>query len=99
MKAGIEKLRMHLEFQDLLHEEQATIRIPAFFRNRQRLTKKGEMETKLIAKARIRIERFNEQLKKFLPVVRTMYLSVAQIASQMVYEAYCPLNFQQPLYK
>ena len=85
--------------QDLLYEEQATIRITAFFGNRPRLKEEEEMETKLIAKAHIHIERLNEQLNKFLLVVRKISLSYAQIASQAVYVACCLLNFQQPLCK
>ena len=76
-----------------------TIRMPAFLGNRQRLMKEKEMETKLIAKARIHIKRFNEQLNKFLLVVRTLYWPSAKLGSQMVHVAYCPLDFQQPLCK
>ena len=85
--------------QDLLYEKQATIKIPAFLGSRPRLTKEEEIETKRIAKARIHVERFNERLKKFLLVGRTIPLSLTPIASQMVYVACCLVNFQQPLCK
>ena len=80
--------------QHLLHQKQATIKIPAFFGNRARLSKEEEMDTKRIAKARIHIERFTECLKKFLLVGKTISLSLAPIASQMVYVTCCLANFQ-----
>eukprot|EP00794_Sanderia_malayensis_P010598 gene10598-11719_t len=85
--------------QDLLYSKQATIKIPAFLGSRSKLTKEEEIETKRIAKARIHVERFNERLKKFLLVGRTIPLSLTPITSQMVYVASCLVNFQGPLCK
>ena len=83
--------------QDLVHEKQATIKIPPFLGNRSKLTAEEEIETKRIAKARIHIERFNERLKKFMAIGRTIPLSLTPLASQMVYVAACLVNFQEPL--
>ena len=85
--------------QELLYAKQATIKIPAFLGKRDKLTKEEEMATRRIAKARIHVERFNERLKKFLLVGRTIPLSLIPIASQLVYVASCLVNFQAPLCK
>ena len=85
--------------QELLYAKQATIKIPAFLGKRDKLTKEEEMATRRIAKARIHVERFNERLKKFLLVGRTIPLSLIPIASQLVYVASCLVIFQAPLCK
>ena len=87
------------KIQDLLYSKQASIKIPAFLGKRTKLTKGEEMDTKRIAKARIHVERFNERLKKFLLIGKTIPLSLVPLASQLVYVASCLVNFQQPLCK
>ena len=49
--------------QHRLLTKQTTIFIPPFLGKRDAFTKEEEMFTKQIAKARIRVERFNECLK------------------------------------
>jgi len=65
--------------------------------NRGRHAKEEDLDTKRIAKARIHSERFNERLKRFLLVGRAIPLSLAPIASQMVYVACYLANFKGPL--
>ena len=83
--------------QDLLLSRQATIKIPAFLGKRDKLTAEEEMRTRRVAKARIHVERFNERLKKFRLLSRTIPLKLSPIASQMVYVGCCLVNFQSSL--
>ena len=83
--------------QELCHSKQASVNIPAFIGKRERLAYEDLRLTKRIAKARIHVERFNERLKKFRLVGRTIPLSLKPLASQLVYVACCLVNFQSPL--
>lgn len=83
--------------QDLLLTRQATIKIPAFLGKRANLTAEEEMDTRRVAKARIHVERFNERLKKFKLLGRTISLNLCPIASQMVFVGCCLVNFQSSL--
>ena len=83
--------------QDQLLSRQATIKIPAFLGKRDNLTKEEEMTTRRIAKARIHVERYNDRLKKFGLLSKTIPLSLSPVASQMVYVACCLVNFQSSL--
>ena len=85
--------------QELLYSRQATIAIPAFLGKRDQLTKEEELTTRRIAKARIHVERFNDRIKKFRLIGRTIPLSLTPLASQLVYVACCLVNFQKPLCK
>lgn len=83
--------------QHLLLAKQATIEIPAFLGKRDKFTKEEILATKRIAKARIHVERFNERLKKFRLLDRTIPLNLSHVASQLVYVASCLVNFQECL--
>ena len=83
--------------QDQLLSRQATIKIPAFLGKRDNLTKEEGMTTRRIAKARIHVERYNDRLKKFGLLSKTIPLSLSPVASQMVYVACCLVNFQPSL--
>ena len=85
--------------QHLLLPKQATIFIPPFLGKREKFTKEEVMLTKRIAKARIHIERFNERLKKFRLLDRTIPLSLVPLASQLVYVGCMLINFQEFLCK
>jgi len=85
--------------QDLLLSKQATIFIPPFKGKRTHFTKEEDIATKRIAKARIHVERFNERLKKFNLLNQVIPLTLAPIASQLVYVACCLVNFQKCLCK
>ena len=85
--------------QDLLHPLQASIKIPAFLKGRDHLSVAEELATRKIAKARIHIERFNQQLKLLKLFGRTIPLSISPLATQMVVVACCLVNFQENPYK
>ena len=79
--------------QDLLTPRQTTAFIPTFLGKRATFTKEEILLTKRIAKARIHVERFNERLKKFRLLDKTIPLTLAPIPSQLVYVAACLVNF------
>lgn len=83
--------------QSSLLPKQATIFIPPFLGQRDSFTKEEVILTKRIAKARIHVERFNERLKKFMLINGTIPLSLAPIASQLVFVCSCLVNFQKCL--
>ena len=83
--------------QHLLVQKQATIYIPPFLGSRSEFTKEEVISCKRIAKARIHVERFNERLKSFRILDGTIPLSLAHIASQMVFVCCGLVNFQPPL--
>eukprot|EP00111_Clytia_hemisphaerica_P021369 TCONS_00062916-protein len=85
--------------QHLLLPKQATIFIPPFLGKREKFTKEEIILTKRIAKARIHVERFNEPLKKFRLIDRIIPLSLAHMASQLVFVGCMLVNFQEFLCK
>ncbi|XP_066917504.1 uncharacterized protein [Clytia hemisphaerica] len=85
--------------QHLLLSKQATIFIPPFLGKREKFTKEEIILTKRIAKARIHVERFNEPLKKFRLIDRIIPLSLAHMASQLVFVGCMLVNFQEFLCK
>ena len=70
--------------QDLLNPLQAKLMIPAFLKGRKNLSAAEELSTRKITKARIHIERFNQRLKSFRLLGKTIPLTLAAIATQMV---------------
>ena len=85
--------------QHLLLPKQATIYIPPFLGKREKFTKEEVLLCKRIAKARIHVERFNERLKRFRLLDRVIPLTLAPIASQLVYVGSMLVNFQELLCK
>lgn len=85
--------------QDLVNPLQADIHIPAFLKGRGNLSAAEELSTRKIAKARVHVERFNQRLKQFKIVGRTIPLSLAPLATQMVVVACGLVNFQEVLCK
>ena len=85
--------------QDLVNPLQAYIQIPAFLKGRGNLSAAEELSTRKIAKARVHVERFNQRLKQFKLVGRTIPLSLAPLATQMVVVACGLVNFQEVLCK
>ncbi|XP_020912312.1 uncharacterized protein LOC110250056 [Exaiptasia diaphana] len=83
--------------QDLVNPLQAHINIPAFLKGRANLSAAEELSTRKIAKARVHVERFNQRLKQFKMVGRTIPLSLAPLATQMVVVACGLVNFQEVL--
>ena len=85
--------------QDLLNPLQAKIMIPAFSKDRKNLSAAEELSMRKIAKARIHVERFNQHLKSFRLLGKTIPLTLAAIATQMVVVACGLVDFQQVLCK
>ena len=83
--------------QHLVNPLQAQINIPAFLKGRKSLSAAEELSTRKIAKARIHVERFNQRLKQFKLIGRTIPLSLAPLATQMVVVACSLVNFQEVL--
>ncbi len=83
--------------EDLVREKGAKLILPPFLKGRKKFSLQETQETKVIAKARIHIERFNERLKKYqflqgiIPHCHNAYLS------QAVYVCACLVNFSAPL--
>lgn len=85
--------------QHLVNPLLVQINIPAFLKGRKSLSVAEELSTRKIAKARIHVERFNQRLKQFKLVGRTIPLSLAPLATQMVVVACGLVNFQEVLCK
>ena len=81
--------------QDLVNPLQTYIQIPAFFKARSNLSATEELSTRKIAKARVHVERFNRRLKHFKLVGRTIPLSLAPLATQMVVVACGLVNLKR----
>ena len=86
--------------QDLVNPLQADIKIPPFLKGRWNLSTAEDLSTRKIAKARVHVERFNQRLKQFRLVGRTIIpLSLAPLATQMVVVACGLVNFREVLCK
>lgn len=85
--------------QHLVNPLQAQINIPAFLKGRKSLSAAEELSMRKIAKARIHVERFNQCLKQFKLIGRTIPLSLAPLATQMIVVACDLVNFQEVLCK
>ena len=82
---------------NMLAKKGATIKLPAFLRGKKALSLKDATETKIIAKARIHVERFNERLKNYKFFDRKIPQNQFPMLSQAVLVACCLVNFQKPL--
>ena len=85
--------------QHLVNPLLAQINIPDFLKGRKSLSVAEKLSTRKMAKARIHVERFNQRLKQFKLVGRTIPLSLAPLATQMVVVACGLANFQEVLCK
>ena len=85
--------------KDLLNPLQAKLMIPPFLKDRKNLSAAEELSTRKVAKARIHIERFNQHLKSFTLLGKTIPLTLAAITTQMVVVACGLVSFEQVLCK
>jgi hypothetical protein len=85
--------------EDLCAKKNATLLIPPFLSGNKKLTKQQTVITKLIAKSRIHVERFNERLKKWRLLSGIVPIHVFPLLSQIVFISCCLVNFQEPLVK
>ena len=84
---------------DLLAEKGATLEIPPFRGGRKAFTKEEVIKSKLLSRARIHVERFNQRIKKFRILSGIVPLSLTPLLSQIVFITCCLVNFQEPLTK
>ena len=83
---------------DLLGEKGATLVIPPFRQSGQdELNPQQLMLTKIIARARIHIERNNERIKNFQLLGHKIPSHLIPLLSQIVFVVGCLVNFQEPL--
>ncbi len=83
--------------EDLVRQRGAKLVLPPFLRGREKFTLEETQETKVIAKARIHIERFNQRLKKFQFLQGTVPHFHNAYLSQAVFICSCLVNFSSPL--
>ena len=85
--------------EDLCLEKGAKLVIPPFLKNRSKFTREETVRTKLIARARIHVERFNQRLKTFKILQGGVPMSLVPVISQIIFVLCCLTNFQPPLAK
>ena len=82
---------------DLLGKKGATLVIPPFLAGQEELTPEQLMMTKIIARARIHIERYNDRIKNFQLLAHKIPSHLIPLLSQIVFVVCCLVNFQEPL--
>ena len=83
--------------EDLLKEKKAALVIPPFLHGRTQFTLRETQLTKVIARARIHVERFMERLKNFKFFNGVIPLIHLPLLSQAVFVACCLVNFTKTL--
>lgn len=83
--------------EDLLAEKGARLNIPPFLHGRPNFTLAETRKTKLIARARIHIERFNQRFKRYRFLKGIIPQRHVDVLTQAVYVCACLSNFDQPL--
>jgi hypothetical protein len=87
------------QIDDLCREKKASLVIPPFLKGKQAFSPEETRKTKLIAKARIHVERFNRRLKSFKLLTGIIPLTLLPMLSQIIFVVCCLVNFQKPLAK
>jgi hypothetical protein len=85
--------------EDLLAQKNATLVIPPFLKGRAEFTEEETVLTKIIAKARIHVERYNERIKNWRIISGVLPHHLTPLLSQIVFILCCLVNFQEPLLK
>lgn len=83
--------------EDLLVEKGAKLVIPSFLKQRGSFPLEETQESKMIARARIHVERFNERMKNYKILSGIISHHFYPMLSQIVYVICCLTNFQEPL--
>ena len=84
---------------DLCAEKGATLEIPHFLEGRTAFQEVETARNKLLSRARVHVERFNERIKKFRIISGIVPLSLTPLLSQIVFITCCLANFKEPLAK
>jgi hypothetical protein len=87
------------QIEDLLDHKQAKLNIPPFLRGKPCFSLNETQKGKVIARARIHIERFNQRFKRYHFVSGRVYQKHVPLLSQAVYVCCCLANFTTPLAK
>ena len=82
-----------------LAEKGAKLIIPPFLKGRDSFSLQENKDTKVIGKARVHIERFNQRLKQFKFLSNIVSLKDFCMLSQAVFVCACLCNFKHPLAK
>ena len=86
--------------EDICREKGATLVIPPFLKRGQTsFTLEETQQTKLIARARIHVERFNARIKVFKILQGFIPMTLMPLMSQILFVICCLANFQEPLVK
>lgn len=83
--------------EDLLAEKGARLNIPPFLSGRPNFTLGETRKTKIIARARIHVERFNQRFKRFRFLKGIIPQCHLDVLTQAVYVCSCLCNFDKPL--
>ena len=83
--------------EEMVLRKGGTLVIPPFLGKKKQFSKEETVQTKLIARARIHIERFNERIKNFKIISGVVPMSVVPLLSQIIFILCCLVNFQEPL--
>ena len=70
--------------EEMVAQKGGSLVIPPFLGKKTTFTKEETIQTKIIARARIHIERFNERIKNFRIICGIVPLSLASLLSQIV---------------
>jgi hypothetical protein len=84
---------------DLCTEKEVSLVIPPFRQGKEAFSNEELLKTKLIARARVHVERFNERIKNFKLLQGVIPLNLMPLFSQIVYITCCLVLFQEPLVK
>ena len=87
------------DIEDKVVEKGATLNIPPFLKGKQKFTHSESMKTKVIARARIHVQRFNQRFKRYRILQGIIPQDSREMLSQLVYVACCLCNFDEPLCK
>lgn len=82
---------------DLLAEKGARLNIPPFLKGRPNFSLAETKKTKLIARARIHVERFNQRFKRYRFLKGIIPQYHLDVLTQAVFVCCCLTNFDQPL--
>jgi hypothetical protein len=82
---------------DLLSKKGAKLNIPPFLKGKDHFTLNETQKGKIMTKARIHVERFNQRFKRFEFLSGCVSQKHLPILSQVIFVACCLANFTRPL--
>ena len=85
--------------EEMVLQKGGELVIPPSLGKKKQFSRDETIQTKVIARARIHIERFNERLKNFRILSGIVPMSLVPLLSQLVFVICCLVNMQEPLVK